>query len=381
MPDHLTPFPDIGLYNQPDAGDLVRTRFLLEAIARDVRVTMQRRFSTTITDIADLRNRATILGESRDGTTGEFVAEIDECLALVTSHEGGAPFATGTVQVAAAERVAAVALLDSIATLLPAPDNSSTAAVPVHFVTSSPNRAFLNSMDRQLVAPTWDEISGNYPPRTRSALAATMGDIDALARTGRLLLWHGPPGTGKTYALRALARQHRDRASVNYVTEPEILFGSGAHWITQFLETLDDDGVADDMSHWHILVLEDSDELIAADAKERAGQGMARLLNLTDGLLGQAFNVLVLLTTNEPVSRFHPAVVRPGRCASLVSFERFTEPEARDWLDAAGAPSVSATGAATLAELFALAHGRSSPEPRRRVGFAPLAAPTGPPPP
>ena len=34
---------------------------------------------------------------------------------------------------------------------------------------------------------------------------------------------------------------------------------------------------------------------------------------LVDGIVGQSLRVLVLVTTNEPLRRLHPAVVRPGR--------------------------------------------------------------------
>ena len=39
--------------------------------------------------------------------------------------------------------------------------------------------------------------------------------------------------------------------------------------------------------------------LIRGEAKHTAGQALSRLLNLTDGLLGQGRNVLVGVTTNE----------------------------------------------------------------------------------
>jgi hypothetical protein len=54
----------------------------------------------------------------------------------------------------------------------------------------------------------------------------------------------------------------------------------------------------------------------AADAKEQAGQGLSRFLNVVDSIIGQGLRVLILVTTNEPLRRLHPAVSRPGRCAA-----------------------------------------------------------------
>ena len=68
----------------------------------------------------------------------------------------------------------------------------------------------------------------------------------------------------------------------------------------------------DDEPRWRLLMLEDCDELISGEAKASAGQSLSRLLNLTDGLLGQGRNALIAITTNEDLASLHPAVVRPG---------------------------------------------------------------------
>jgi len=99
------------------------------------------------------------------------------------------------------------------------------------------------------------------------------------------------------------------------------------------------------------MILEDCDELIRADAKQGTGQAMARLLNLTDGLLGQGLRVFVCITTNEELSRLHPAIVRPGRCLAEIEIGRLSRAEAGEWL---GTPARIGDEGATLAELFAM---------------------------
>ncbi len=219
-------------------------------------------------------------------------------------------------------------------------------------------------VDRRLAAPRWTEVSANYPADTRRDLEVAMSDLEGLAQRGRVLLWHGPPGTGKTYAVRALAREHSHVATVDCIVEPELFFSRGARYLTEVLDVDDDP----DDERWHVLVVEDADELISADAKMRSGQGLSRLLNLADGLFGQAIRVLVLVTTNEPMTSFHPALVRPGRCGSLVSFQRFGAGEAQHWLRRAGS-SEAVGGPATLAELFAMTSGLAPVRGGKEVGF------------
>jgi hypothetical protein len=228
--------------------------------------------------------------------------------------------------------------------------------IPVRFWANNYSRP------RTIATSRWSEIAGNYPPRVALELSRLFASSFVPADGGRLILWHGPPGLGKTHALRALGWEWYDWCDLDYVTDPESFFGAAEYMLDVLLDHEDEE-------RWRLLVLEDTGELLSADAKARTGQGLSRFLNVVDGLLGQGLRLLVLVTTNEELRRLHEAVARPGRCAAIVEFRTFTADEATAWLEQRGVVSPHVPPA-TLAELFALAEGRGVAAPQAPVGFA-----------
>ncbi|MEA2704778.1 MAG: hypothetical protein QOD63_2723, partial [Actinomycetota bacterium] len=166
---------------------------------------------------------------------------------------------------------------------------------------------------------------------------------------GRLLLWYGEPGTGKTTAIRSLGAEWGDWADIHFVLDPEAFFGSPEYLMHVVADEDLWDPRSTSTSRWKVLVVEDADELIRADARIDSGASMSRLLNLTDGILGHGLRVLLLITTNEPMGGLHPAVIRPGRCLADVHFRPFSRTEADAWLGGAGRVPA---GEPTLAELY-----------------------------
>lgn len=303
---------------------------------------------------------ALVISESADRTS--WLEQVGEALVRV-GNDGTWGYRELKISLAAtsppAIDEAEVILRQRYPEYVPPPRDDDPGEVDVTFWFSKNGEATRRT--RTITAPAWSEIRDNYP-------ASTATSVDHLTRefrptmSGKLFVWQGPPGTGKTYAIRSLAREWRHWCSFNFIIDPERLFTLEPAYLVDFL-TAQDPGMTAPAgctchycSHpeqrWTMLILEDAGNLLHAHADSHAGQGLSRLLNLVDGILGQGLRVMVLITTNDEIARMHPAVSRPGRCADLSEFQAMPIDDAKNWLTGRGGPP-DVGSEQTLAQLYA----------------------------
>ncbi len=279
----------------------------------------------------------------------------DSCLAagdgwmirVVRWHGGGAEVSVTAVAEDVARTVLALATRDAAVER-----RTDDGAVSMGFWHRTPRRG-PHRAGRRMSAPAWADIRANYAPAAAAALDTLMAVTPENVH-GHLILLHGAPGTGKTTVLRTLAREWRTWCQADCVLDPEILFSEPGYLMDVAIGF---DLGSDDAPAWRLLLLEDCDELIRGEAMQAASQPLSRLLNLTDGMLGQGRQVLVAVTTNEDLRLLHPAVVRPGRCLAHIEIGPLPSVQASGLLGRPVAEPV------TLGELYGMRNGHLPDRP------------------
>lgn len=180
-------------------------------------------------------------------------------------------------------------------------------------------------------------------------------DLQSVTPRGRIAIFNGKPGTGKTYLLRSLLHELGSKSKFVYVAPGDVIKLTSPSTLPALLHFKGETNLP------ITLLIEDADEILAP----REGDNMSHvsaLLNLGDGLLGQALDLRMILTTNAHEQRFDKAIIRPGRLSANVSVGSLDLNRARELIiklrDEAGLTSgdpdaiLATHGPMTLAEVY-----------------------------
>jgi hypothetical protein len=176
--------------------------------------------------------------------------------------------------------------------------------------------------------------------------------------SANILLLIGPPGTGKTTFIRGLLAHRECSAIVTY--DANILEKDG--FFARFIE---DDA--------EVMVLEDSDAFLKS--RSDGNTMMHRFLNVGDGLVTTKGKKMIFSTNLPSIRDIDSALIRPGRCFDIVTFDPLNVEQANNLAKKLGVtlptrPRGKETSPYSIAEVFNQQSEKTQEaKANRKVGF------------
>jgi hypothetical protein len=145
--------------------------------------------------------------------------------------------------------------------------------------------------------------------------------VDSLNKNeSGLYLFHGDPGTGKTTYIKYLSS----------LVKRDIIYIP-----TSFVEQLADPSFLPALLHkkHSILVIEDAEKALLARDPSDSSSLVSAILNITDGMMADVFNIAVIATYNSPRQAIDKALLRKGRLKVEYNFGKLKASKAQKIAD------------------------------------------------
>ena len=175
---------------------------------------------------------------------------------------------------------------------------------------------------------------------------------DFMLSRASILILIGPPGTGKTTFLRGLISHSKSNALVSY----DVKILEDDDFFAEF--------VSDEDSQ--LLVLEDADSFLRP--RKDGNHLIMRFLNMGDGLVSSHGKKIVFTTNLPSIKEIDPALIRPGRCFDIITFDNLTAEQANTVNNKLNLENPPFESEVSLAEIFNKQHFSSYPK-ANTVGF------------
>lgn len=119
-----------------------------------------------------------------------------------------------------------------------------------------------------------------------------------------------------------------------------------------------------------VFILEDCEQLLRERTENTFGTSIANILNMTDGILSDIFNIKFICTFNAPEATIDPALLREGRCYFNYKFDKLKADKvaAINKEQNLGIPEEEMTDM-TLAELYNYKANKKKKTEKKKIGF------------
>jgi predicted AAA+ superfamily ATPase len=196
------------------------------------------------------------------------------------------------------------------------------------------------------------DLESNYG----SVASAKFDKIVSLMESDKngLILFSGSPGTGKSTFIKMLSLKtdrkviYLSSSAAEHLTSPDFL-----SFIMRHRDS--------------ILLLEDAEKVLRS-REEQDNSAMSNLLNITDGILGDCLNVMVIATFNIDREMIDKALVRKGRLLVEHHFEPLSADMANSLLEKMGSDR-RVSESTSLADIYNPEENFHEDEEIRKVGF------------
>ncbi len=167
--------------------------------------------------------------------------------------------------------------------------------------------------------------------------------------TKGLILFHGHPGTGKTFYIRSLIKDLLKLDKYIIYLPPDMVESLVHPGMMTFISSTVMEQSEDGRSC--ILLLEDAEPLLASRKHENRSNGITNLLNITDGILNDMLSIQVIATFNTDLSNIDEALLRPERLICRKEFKKLKAEDAQILADKLGIIKKIETDS-SLAEIY-----------------------------
>jgi hypothetical protein len=189
-------------------------------------------------------------------------------------------------------------------------------------------------------------LRDNYAPETLQAYDYVIKQFSLNEPFGRLVIAHGPAGTGKTHMIKAFIKEINSPNGKYIFLPAEFLLRHGAAAITKVLLDATKKGSS------ITLIIEDADDCLVPRQSDNM-TAISTLLNVADGFIGNMLNIRIIATTNASTLDIDSAIKRPGRLCKLIKVDLLSSAQANSLFNKLTNKNGEFTKSMSLADVYA----------------------------